>query len=80
MKYITLLAIFLFASPAGAQMVEAKAVAQTVNCKPAKVVTLRQRTGSFGETLYEVTCQGAEKGKEEKVKVMCRGKLCDALK
>jgi len=74
------LALILLSTPALAQMVEAKAVAQTVNCKPGKVETLRQRTGSMGETLYEVTCQGAEKGKEEKIKVMCRGKLCDALK
>jgi len=82
MKFLTF-AIFslFFALPASAQ-VEAKSVAQSANCKPVKVDTLRQRTGDYAETLYEVTCQstGAQKGTEKKIKVMCRGKMCKSLK
>ena len=88
MRYVLLLMLVLFATPAFAEAkAEARALALANSCKPKKLELLRQTFGRTPESLYEVTCDykpaagtnAAEKAAEPTIRISCRGKLCRLL-
>jgi len=79
--FFCLLAVF--AMPAHAQQMEARAVALQNGCRPTKIDILQQTYGAAAEVTYSFTCEnkaaGANAAEPKMLKIRCKGRQCVAL-